>query len=76
MREAMFNRRKEMGKSQEQIADMIKLTRCGYASIERGNKNPSAEVLIALERVMGIPASTLYANTEPEHETSGTHARA
>ena len=73
MREAMRGRRREMGKSQQWVADAIGMTRPGYANIERGDKKPSAEALIALERVLDVPASILLENTKTAHETSRTH---
>ena len=58
-REAMRKRRLEMKCSQAAIAKLMGVTPSCYAMIERGVRNPSADSLLALEAILGLPAAVL-----------------
>jgi transcriptional regulator with XRE-family HTH domain len=56
-------RRKELGLSQEELADLAEIDRTYASQIERGVANPSLEVLFRLARSLDSDVPTLV--TEP-----------
>ena len=66
MREAMRNRRLEMDCSQADIAKLMGVSHSFYAKIERGEKKPSADNLLALEAIFGVRAATLMEKEAPQ----------
>ena len=65
MRIAMKNRRLEMGCSQDDIAKLMGVTCSFYAKIERGEKKPSADKLLLLETILGLPAAKIMEKNMP-----------
>jgi len=64
MRKTMLDARRELGMSQEKVAQIVGFkTTAAYGNIERGIKNPSAEKLVRLEKLFGVAASALLENT-------------
>ena len=66
MRDAMRNRRLEMKQSQTDIARLMDVSPGFYANIERGVKKPSADNLMLLEAIFGVPAAVLMKNEAPQ----------
>jgi len=53
--------RKEAGfKSQEEFAEVLKLSRTHVGHIEQGRKNPSMEVLVKIASVLKINVKELF----------------
>jgi transcriptional regulator with XRE-family HTH domain len=64
MRKAMLEARKRLGLSQDKVAREVGYkTSQGYANVEKGRKKPSADMLVKLEKLLGVPASALMENT-------------
>jgi len=59
VRDALRDRRVEMGLSQTDVAKLMDVTPGFYSNLERGVKEPSAETLMLLEEIFGVPASVL-----------------
>ena len=55
-------RRKELGLSQEELADLAEIDRTYASQIERGIANPSLEVLYRISRALEIELTKLMAN--------------
>ncbi len=53
----VYDRRIELGISQENLADQAGLDRTYVSGIERGIRNPTFLVLLRLAQVLNIPAS-------------------
>ena len=70
MRNAMRERRLEMGCSQTDIAKLMGVSPGFYSNIERGIKKPSADNLLELEAIFGVPASVLMGTAA--HDTIPT----
>lgn len=69
MRKAMRNRRIEMESTQAEIAALVGIAACFYAQIERGVRGPSAETLLNLEAVLGLPAAVIMEKDSEGAET-------
>jgi transcriptional regulator with XRE-family HTH domain len=54
-------RRKELGLSQEELADLAEIDRTYASQIERGVANPSLEVLFRISRSLDVELTTLMA---------------
>ncbi len=54
-------RRKELGLSQEELADLAEIDRTYASQIERGIANPSLEVLYRISRALDLELTTLMA---------------
>ena len=54
-------RRKELGLSQEELADLAEIDRTYASQIERGVANPSLEVLYRISRALEIELTKLMA---------------
>jgi len=52
-------RRKELGLSQEELADLAEIDRTYASQIERGVANPSLEVLFRISRSLNVELTTL-----------------
>ena len=59
--EHIRTRRKEMGLTQEQLAEKAELSTNYIARLELGTSTPSLAALICLSRTLGIPISDLLA---------------
>ena len=66
MRDAMRKRREEMGCSQTDIARLMGVSPGFYSNIERGIKKPSADNLLELEAIFGVPAAVLMGTAAPQ----------
>lgn len=52
--------RKSLSYSQEELADLVKISRTHMGHIEQGRKSPSLEVMEKLARVLKVPLSDLF----------------
>ena len=52
--------RKERGYTQEQLAELIKLSTRHIAGIEKGEANPSFEVLYTITTALGVSFDTIF----------------
>ena len=52
--------RKERGYTQEQLAELTKLSTRHIAGIEKGEANPSFEVLYAITTALGVSFDTIF----------------
>jgi transcriptional regulator with XRE-family HTH domain len=66
MRTAMKARRKELGMTQAQVANLLGMTPPGYMNIECGKKNPSAKILLRMEEVFELTPRILMKNEPRE----------
>lgn len=53
-------RRKQLGYTQEDLAEMVKVSRAYIGYIEQGRNVPSVELLERLARVLKIPLRELF----------------
>lgn len=49
--------RKLKGLTQEQVADKVGITRSYYAQVERGERNPTTTVIMAIIDALGVDVS-------------------
>ena len=63
--------RQSRGLSQEQLADDSSLHRTYVSLLERGQRNPSLQVIMALAEALGVTASQLVAEMESEGRKRG-----
>ena len=62
--------RRQAGLSQEQLGDLLGVSRQAVSKWERGDFDPSTSNLLALAKLFGISAEELLRNVgSPEHET-------
>lgn len=54
MRLKMVTRRKELGLTQQEVADMSGMTRSNYAHIERGRHNPSINQMKSITKSLKV----------------------
>lgn len=52
--------RKQIGYSQEELAEMLRISRTHMGHIEQGRKSPSLELLEKIARALKIKVSTLF----------------
>ena len=62
MRVRMMERRKELGLTQEAVANKATIARTTYTSIELGDKNPSLTVAIKLKEVLKYSNDDIFFN--------------
>lgn len=55
-------RRKELGYTQEELAELVKLSRTHMGHIEQGRKSPSLEVLEKIARALRVKVKDLIPN--------------
>ena len=60
MREALRNKRIELGLSQSEVARKINVTRQCYNYIEANKRNPSVEILKKIAEVLDITDINLF----------------
>lgn len=53
-RQALIDRRKELGYSQYYMADLLGIARVTYYRIENGTNNPSIEICINIGKILGM----------------------
>ena len=58
--------RKKLGISQEELADRCSLHRNAIGLVERGERSPSFDTLLAISHGLDVTASTLVARVERE----------
>lgn len=56
--------RVQAGLSQEELADVAGLHRTYVSLLERGQRNPSLQVVLTLARALGVAGATLVAEIE------------
>ncbi|WP_088893811.1 helix-turn-helix domain-containing protein [Leptolyngbya ohadii] len=61
---AIRRRRRELDLSQEELAERAELNRTYLSDIERGEVNPSLEIIDKLANALGISVSGLFADYE------------
>ncbi|OGM61506.1 hypothetical protein A2961_04125 [Candidatus Woesebacteria bacterium RIFCSPLOWO2_01_FULL_39_21] len=55
-------RRKELGQTQEELAEMVRISRTHMGHIEQGRKSPSLEVLERIAKVLKLKVRDLIPN--------------
>ncbi len=60
--------RKERGYTQEQLAELTKLSTRHIASIEKGEANPSFEVLYTITTVLGVSFDAIFNSADEQME--------
>jgi len=55
----LFAARKLKGLTQEQIADKVGITRSYYAQVERGERNPTTTIILAIVDAIGVDISDI-----------------
>lgn len=48
----LLQRRKALGKTQQQVAELVGITKSSYCSIEKGNKDPRLVTAIKISRAL------------------------
>ena len=61
--------RKERGYTQEQLAELTKLSTRHIASIEKGEANPSFEVLYTITTVLGVSFDAIFSPADEQVES-------
>lgn len=65
-----IQKRKELGLTQEALAERVGLSQSMIAHIEAGNKDPRKKYKMALARLMGVSVEWLfYEQVEDQHMT-------
>lgn len=64
--DAIRERRRELGLSQEKLADRAQLHRTYVADVERGNRNPSLESITRIAGALDLKPSELLRLAEEE----------
>lgn len=59
----LLSKRKELDLTQEEVAELLKMSAAYYGKIERGEKGPSLEKLILINQVMKIDLNYLLTGT-------------
>lgn len=72
MRAKMMQLRKEMGLSQEMMADKIYISRSHYSQIESGNKNPSLDIAMRIKQVFDYTDDDIFLNTNAPNQGENT----
>jgi transcriptional regulator with XRE-family HTH domain len=65
MARAVVERRKELGMTQEELAELMGTSQAQVWRIERGDFNPTAKTLSRLEEALGVSVSQLYHQYQP-----------
>lgn len=68
MRAKMMQLRKEMGLSQEMMADKLYISRSHYSQIESGNKNPSLDIAMRIKQVFDYSDDDIFLNTNAPNQ--------
>lgn len=63
--------RTQAGLSQEELAHQAGLHRTYVSLLERGRRNPSLSVVVALARALGVPVSAFVSGLEGKAHDSG-----
>ena len=56
--------RKKMGLSQQQLADLVSVSRQTINAIEKGDYNPTIKLCVGICRVLGLTLNDLFWNEE------------
>ncbi len=65
----MRDRRRELGITQAQLAEMVGTAQARISQIENGESEPSIDVLMRLARALGVTTDYLLGMGESEGET-------
>lgn len=66
----IIDERKRTGKSQEEIALEVGISRAGYANIENGKRTPSVPVAKKIAAVLGFDWTRFYDEAGPGEQDS------
>lgn len=59
----MKKRREELKLTQAEIAELIGIARSTYTNIERGEKNPSFEIMLKVKEVFKVTEDGIFLNS-------------
>lgn len=59
----MKKRREELKLTQAEIAELIGIARSTYTNIERGEKNPSFEIMLKVKEVLKVTEDGIFLNS-------------
>jgi putative transcriptional regulator len=60
MRGWLINARKSKKLTQQNVADIVEISRSYYSEIERGIKNPSGKVAIKISKLFGTKSDKFF----------------
>lgn len=60
MRDKLKDTRKRAGFTQQQIADMLNVSRAHYTRIESGNRNPSLKIAIKIKEILSYSQDDIF----------------
>lgn len=60
VKQNIIDRRKELGITQQSVADGAKISRSSYAAIERGLRDPSLETALRICAVLKMPVDKAF----------------
>ena len=63
----MRRERKQLGKSQEELALDVGMKRSYLSDLERGTRNPSVKAIARLASALGVEPATLLQSTTADH---------
>lgn len=63
MREKLISARKQKGLTQQEIAEMIGVSRTTYTGYEKGNYSPSLEKAVKIKEVLKYKNDDIFLNT-------------
>ena len=64
MREALMTARKNAGKTQADVAEIVGIDRSYYAHIEKGKRSPALNVAIRIAECLGSDVGKLFLPTD------------
>ena len=66
--------RKRLGWNQAELADRLKISPSAVGMYEQGRREPSADTLVAMARVLGVSVDYLLTGTPEEQEVTALDA--
>jgi putative transcriptional regulator len=60
----LINKRKELGKTQKELAESIGIARSFYTNIERGVKDPSLEIAVKIAKELKTTIDYIFFNND------------
>ena len=70
LHEKIYQHRKQMGWSQEELAERVGVTRQAVSKWELGSSLPELEVIVSLAKVFGVTTDYLLSSEEPAEQAS------
>jgi putative transcriptional regulator len=64
MRKALFQKRKENGLTQAEVAELAGINRASYVHIERGTRNPSLDVAKKIAEALGCKMDDIFLDSD------------